>query len=213
LSSLQPGPRQREGPSTSEGKKRLRPVWTHFMSVPLNGPAEQAAFAKLKGAMLQCCPDVISDAAFTRAVKWHVTLGMVALPADDDVEKARTALAEALPALQKRAAAIGESKELEVTMAAGLATFEDRDVTRARVIFRRLTNSAAKVAIEQMAADLTSTFERAGITCSPMSDLQLHATVVNVKYAAKGRRRANAIDATAVLESFRELCRRCTCLL
>ena len=210
VSSPEHGSQHSNQSPSAKGKKRSRPSrprWTHFLSVPLNGRDERAAFERLQARILEHHSATISEKHFINAAKWHLTLCMLALPDAEATDKARNALAAAHPDFVRVCTQHDclTDAGMRIPLQTGLHGFEDRDVTKARVLFCKPVEGPAAAALTQIAADAISALQAVDIQTSPLSELQLHATAINVKYAAKGRRkRPKPIDATEMLASLQD---------
>ena len=198
-----PTPSAAAGAAAKRGKPK-RILYSHFMSVPLNGDAERVDFQTLKTAIVKNYSATVGPDAFIRGAKFHYTLCMLKLPDAQAVAQARGVVDSCGPELRRIAAECGQIQEGQLCLQFenGVHTFEGRDPAQTNVVFRRPApeSSAAKI-LQQLGKTLIRAFEEAGLVCSALSDLQLHATLVKGarKYGDKKR-----FDARELLEAFRE---------
>jgi hypothetical protein len=198
-------PEDAKGTKTASGKKKRKRIrWTHFLSVPLQSAEDQQEFLRLKRAILERLPGAVPEAAFISQAKFHMTLCLVQLNDDEATAKAREVIKGCIPEMRESLQESGcvQGGRLLVPFAAGLATFPGRNVSRARVVFRNPSpGCSARSALQDIAKMFIRSFEEAGVTCSSQSEVELHATVINVRYAG-GKDGGTPIDAAPVLDAF-----------
>ena len=166
---------------------------THFLGVRLlNGPSLAPFFDAL--AVLDV-PGLGRDSGlYLPAHQLHLTLGVMWLPTDDDVARARDVLEQLTPAIRAAANHAPLNIRLE-----GLGTFGGRK--RAKVLFARV---AAAPALEAVATCLREGLAREGLLADDGRPLRLHATLANASWGRRRRRQRGArttMDVRAVLEA------------
>ena len=197
---------------SQQGEQRPRPpskkrvLWSHFVSVPLNGEAEQAILQQFKEDVAERFASTVPPAAFITPAKLHFTLCMVKLPTPELVGAAAAVLQDCRPEMCRIAAQAGCSSpagSLQVPLAPGLATFPGRNLAKTTVLFRHpRAESAAQQVLHDVTALFIDAFNAAGILCSPIEELQLHMTTVNMRYAARGKSRPKPFHAADILEAY-----------
>jgi 2'-5' RNA ligase len=172
------------------------------VSVPLNGEAERLVHSQVQEHMLSQFRDQVPVAAFQKAPKLHFTLLMVSAADDKAVESAKRVMQSSAAAMREIAAAFEclVDGKLAVQLAPGLATFASADDSNVTVLFRPPeAQSPAPSALRAMAERLANAFEAAGVTCSAPANLQLHNTVLNMRYA-----NSDPFDAREVLQEYQK---------
>lgn len=186
--------------------KRKRIFWSHFLSLPLNSEAEQATLLQVKDDVAQRFGGTIPASAFIAPPKLHFTLCMLKLPEASDVDAATALLRDLRPQMCRIAAQAGclsADGRMQVRLAPGLATFEDRSLAKATVLFRRPQDgSPAAQALRDIAALFIDALTATGILCSPLEELQLHMTAVNMRYASSYKKRPKPFDARPLLDTY-----------
>lgn len=180
--------------------------YTHFLSIPMNGPACREAYRRFKTTALARFggPGKLEDALFTKDQQLHMTLLMLRLPNPDHVEAAAATLRSLLPRLHSLVAGtadeVGEHP-LQLRLR-GLDCMKGNP-SAVHVLHAKVGKGPASLLIKRLTGVMRQHLLQAGLLPGDESagfTLKLHTTVVNSRFRSsrQGSRR-QAFDAAPLL--------------
>jgi activating signal cointegrator complex subunit 1 len=222
------------GGASRSGAAAARARPTHFLCIPLatassrpqlaaslarfrravaddnRAAARAQAQARATGSFARLA--AIPEAAVRPVGTLHLTLGVMSLPGEDEVRRAREALAgldlagllsaaaEASPARDAPTAAAAEQwgPALAVSLRSLASMHPPRDTS---VLYAEPRDASGR--LQRFGEALRDAFVRSGLVLAEDRPLKLHATVLNTVYAKSGRNAAR-VDATGLLRECRD---------
>jgi len=177
--------------------QRLKAAPTHFVSLALQSDEllkNYNGFCLLVKNSSAVPDESKMPKLFMPPVRLHLTLCMLALLSEQDVEKASKALTnivetEVRPLLKDRPLIVNVK---------GLSHFGDEDPSETRVLFAKVSG----IKLLEIAEIINRKMLATGLAKIGNRDLKLHMTILNSKYAMRAGADNNTFDANAIMRDF-----------
>uniref|UniRef100_A0A914BUX8 K Homology domain-containing protein n=1 Tax=Acrobeloides nanus TaxID=290746 RepID=A0A914BUX8_9BILA len=193
-----------------EGRKKMR--FTHFIMFPLSLDENfKQCYKKFQDEVrnLKDIPDDL-DSIFMTPEKIHFTIVPLWLFSSEDEKKARDSLKQIV---RDKLKPILNGEQLKIQVK-GLRHFGDEDPSAARVVWAK--SDCGK--LQEMAQIIADEMRKTGLTSNKREKVTLHMTVINTTYskeegegiiqevgqATSAMKKSRFIDATAILEMFKD---------
>uniref|UniRef100_A0A915BI72 K Homology domain-containing protein n=2 Tax=Parascaris univalens TaxID=6257 RepID=A0A915BI72_PARUN len=173
---------------------RKRAYYTHFVSIPMNHPDIQAAFTRFVDAvqndeeLSESCREL---AFFQQAKKLHLTVVMLSLLDDDDMQVAAECL-ERVVGDSVRKMLDGKPLEIEVK---GLQCMNDNP-TKVRVLYAK----ASSEKLYELMSTIADAMGDTGLAPRRAETIKIHLTLMNTRYQWKKRK--ERMDVEKLLEKY-----------
>uniref|UniRef100_F1L794 Activating signal cointegrator 1 complex subunit 1 n=2 Tax=Ascaris TaxID=6251 RepID=F1L794_ASCSU len=173
---------------------RKRASYTHFVSLPMNHPDIQAAFTRFVEAVQN--DEELSDscrelAFFQQAKKLHLTIVMLSLLDDDDMQLATECLERVVSDNVRK---ILDGKPLEVEVK-GLQCMNDNP-TKVRVLYAK----AFSEKLDELMNTVADAMGDTGLAPRRAKTVKIHLTLMNTRYLWKKRK--ERMDVEKLLEKY-----------
>nr|AEE63580.1 unknown [Dendroctonus ponderosae] len=179
----------------AQRKDRMPP--THFISIPIDSTIIRQNLEKFHHAVLQNPSKGVTDSLFQKAVKVHLTVAVLILFDDEEIENAKKCLQACYE--EHITAIFAKNKKYKVRVQ-GLEIMND-DPSNVYVLYAKVQMADPELngKLQKMCDGILSYFLRAGLAKKEADRVKLHMTVMNASFR-KGNGRSMPFDARELLE-------------
>lgn len=185
----------------AQRKEKMPP--THFISIPIDSTVIRENLEKFQHAVLRNPPTGVTDSLFQKTVKIHLTVAVLILLDDEEIENAKKCLQACYE--EHISAIFGKNRKYKVKVQ-GLEIMND-DPSDVYVLYAKVQMADPELTakFQKMCDGILNYFLRAGLAKKEADRVKLHMTVMNASFRKTNERRM-PFDAREILEEHGNFC-------
>lgn len=179
--------------------------YTHFIGIPLNNPAvverlNNVVVPTLTGILSEAPEARFHESLFMPSHRFHVTLCMLRLHDDEQLQLAKHILNDKIAPLMTQLFRDSETRSLRMH---SLSSFQKNALQKARVVYFDAEEGPARVTVHQLVNQLRQELYVADMITKKELDESwaMHSTILNVKYRKDDAGSKLAIDSNTTSSS------------